>query len=240
MIDAMLLSNSFSPGLGLLEHALDSIGQLLGENCRVLFIPFASSDPDAYAHAMSEVLAPLGARVTSAHRATDPVLALARHDAVFVGAGNAFRLLRAVEHFGLLEAIGERARAGMPYLGASAGANLGCPTIRTTNDMPIVQPDSFRALGLVPFQINPHYPAAAHASLRETRDERLSEFLAENDVPVLALCEGSWLRVRGATAEIGGTAGGRLFTRNSLPRTVEHGEDISSLLASRPQYDTSH
>jgi dipeptidase E len=211
---------------------------LLGEDSRVLFVPFASSHPDAYTQAMTDALAPLGVRVTGAHQVTDPARALAQHDAVFVGGGNAFRLLRAAESCGLLPAIRERAAAGLPYLGASAGANLACPTIRTTNDMPIVQPASFNALGLVPFQINPHYPAVAqHEGQGETRDDRLSEFLDENDVPVLALCEGSWLRVHGPTAVIGGTSGGRLFSRGSTPLTVEPGDDVSPLLASRPVYD---
>ena len=239
--DLMLLSNSFSPGLGLLEHAIDTIGELLNEGSRVLFIPFASSDPDAYTDAMTDGLAPLGVRVTGAHRVTDPVRALAEHDAVFVGGGNSFRLLRAAERSGLLSVIRERVAVGMPYLGASAGANLACPTIRTTNDMPIVQPASLNALELIPFQINPHYPATAQDGYPgETRDTRIVQFLEENDVPVLGLCEGSWVRVQGATASIGGTAGGRLFARGAAPRAVEPGDDVSSLLTRQSMYDVPH
>jgi dipeptidase E len=239
LIDLMLLSNSYSPGLGLLEHALDTVGELLGAGSRVLFVPFADSDPDRYADAMSAALAPVGARVTGAHRVADPVRALAEHDAVFVGGGNSFRLLRAAQRCGLLPAIRERVAAGLPYLGTSAGANLACPTIRTTNDMPIVAPASLGALALIPFQINPHYPAASPgAGPGETRDQRLHEFLEENDVPVLALREGSWLRVQGPAASIGGTAGGRVFTRGAAARPVEPGDDVSYLLTSRPAYDT--
>ena len=241
MIDLLLLSNSFSPGLGLLEHALDTTGEVLGEGSRVLFIPFASSDPDAYTDAMSEGLAPLGARVTGAHRVANPVRALEEHDAVFVGGGNSFRLLRAAERSGLLPVIRERVAVGMPYFGVSAGANLACPTIRTTNDMPIVQPASLNALELIPFQINPHYPATAQDGYPgETRDTRIAEFLEENDVPVLGLCEGSWVRVRGAAASIGGTAGGRLFTRGAASRAVGPGDDVSSLLTRQPMYDLRH
>jgi dipeptidase E len=239
VIDLMLLSNSYSPGLGMLEHALDTVRELLAEGSRVLFVPFADSDPDRYTDTMSAALAPVGAQVTGAHRVSDPVRALAEHDAVFVGGGNSFRLLRAAQRCGLLPVIRERVAAGMPYLGTSAGANLACPTIRTTNDMPIVAPTSLSALGLVPFQINPHYPAASQgASQGETRDKRLQEFLEENDVPVLALREGSWLRVHGPAASIGGTAGGRVLTRAAGARPVEPGDDVSYLLTSRPVYDT--
>ena len=184
------------------------VKHLLRTKCQACREPlhdtYAASDPDGYAEAMREILGKLGVQVTGAHRAADPLAALARADAVFVGGGNAFRLLRAVQRSGLLTAIGSRVRAGMPYLGVSAGANLACPTIRTTNDMPIVQPSSLSALGLVPFQVNPHYPAASShdGPLREARDRRLGEFLEENDVPVLGLCEGSWLQVSGTRATL--------------------------------------
>jgi dipeptidase E len=135
--EVMLLSNSFSPGQGALEHAMDALAAFFGGVRQVLFIPYAASDPDRYTEATREILARLGVRVTGAHRAASPLAALDQADAVFAGGGNAFRLLQAVRRSGLLAAIGSRARAGLPYLGVSAGANLACPTIRTTNDMPI-------------------------------------------------------------------------------------------------------
>jgi dipeptidase E len=238
--DLMLLSNSFSPGRGALEHAVDTLAQLFAGCREVLFVPYAASDPDAYTEAMREILATLGIQVTGAHHAADPLNALARADAVFVGGGNAFRLLRTVQRNGLLPAIGRRVRAGMPYLGVSAGANLACPTIRTTNDMPIVQPASLHALGLIPFQINPHYPDAHRdgAPAIAARDQRLREFLEENDVPVLGLREGSWLHVRrGAHAHLGGTTSARLFTRGREPRGLQPGDDLTDLLRTHPRYD---
>ena len=238
MPELMLLSNSFSPGQGALEHAMDALAAFLAGTRQVLFVPYAASDPDGYAEAMREVLGRLGVQATAAHRAADPLAALARSDAVFVGGGNAFRLLQAVQRSGLLAAMGDRARAGMPYLGVSAGANLACPTIRTTNDMPIVQPASLAALGLIPFQVNPHYPAAHDGPLREARDRRLGEFLEENDVPVLGLCEGSWLQASGTRAMLGGTAGGRVFARGQAPRDVRPGDDLTTLLRTRPRYDS--
>jgi dipeptidase E len=238
--ELMLLSNSFSRGQGALEHAMEDLAILFAGAPEVLFIPYAGSDPDRYTEAMREVLASLGVRVTGAHRTADPVAALDKADAVFVGGGNAFRLLQAVQRNGLLAAIGVRVRAGLPYLGVSAGANLACPAIRTTNDMPIVQPTSLTGLGLIPFQLNPHYPAASthDGQLRQLRDRRLGEFLEENDVPVLGLCEGAWLRVSGTRAVLGGTAGGRIFARGSTPRDVHPGDDLSPLLSTRPRFDS--
>jgi dipeptidase E len=146
---------------------------------------------------MRRILAALDLRVDGAHRAADPLTAVAGADAVFVGGGNAFRLLRRVQDSGLREANRARVRDEMPYLGVSAGTNLACPTIRTTNDMPIVGPASLRALGLIPFQINPHYPAERDGAAQvAARDKRRQGFLEENDVPVLGLREGSWMRVR--------------------------------------------
>jgi dipeptidase E len=120
----------------------------------------------------------------------------------------------------------------MPYLGASAGTNVTAPTIKTTNDMPIVQPASFDALGLVPFQINPHYvdadPASRH--MGETREDRLREFLEENDVPVVGLREGAWLRVNGAAGELGGRTGARLFRRDRPPEELAPGAALDALL----------
>ena len=240
MPELMLLSNSYSPGQGALQHAMDALAAFFAGARQVLFVPYAASDPDRYAEATREILGQLGVQVAAAHRAASPLAALASADGVFVGGGNAFRLLRAVQRNGLLDAIGSRARAGMPYLGVSAGANLACPTIRTTNDMPIVQPASLAALGLIPFQVNPHYPAAdaPDGPLREARDQRLGEFLEENDVPVVGLCEGSWLRVSGSQATLGGTTGGRVFTRGHAPGDVRPGDDLTALLSTRPRYDS--
>jgi dipeptidase E len=238
--ELLLLSNSLSPGLGFLEHALTEIGELVPPGSRLLFLPYASSDPDRYTRVVAEALAPLSVHVTGAHALTDPVSELGGADAVFTGGGNSFRLLKTLQASGLLPAIRERATTGMPYLGASAGTNVACPTIRTTNDMPIVQPASLDALGLIPFQINPHYldpdPASTHQG--ETRPQRILEFLEENDVPVLALREGSWLRVSGSAARVGGTAGGIIFSRLEGERSVAPGTDVSHLLSARSRFDS--
>jgi dipeptidase E len=237
--ELLLLSNSVSPGMGFLEHARTVIADLVPPKSRLLFLPYAAADLDRYAAVMAEALAPLSISVTAAHRCDDPVAALADCDAVFAGGGNSFRLLRALQAAGLVAALRTAAASGLPYLGASAGTNMACPTIRTTNDMPIVQPESLEAIGLIPFQINPHYldpdPASSHQG--ETRPQRIGEFLECNDVPVLGLREGSWLRVSGSTAVLGGTAGARLFRRSQEARELWPGTDVSDLLTVSPRFD---
>lgn len=155
---------------------------------------------------MRQALTPAGIEVTGLHQASDLTTAVADAQAVFVGGGNSFRLLRTLTTLGLLEALRQAAQAGVAYLGASAGTNLACPIIRTTNDMPIVEPGSLAALGLIPFQLNPHHldPDPHRPHQGETRSKRIEEFLEENDVPVLGLREGAWLRVSGSRAHLSG------------------------------------
>ena len=160
---------------------------------------------------------------------------------MFVGGGNSFRLLKALHEQDLVRAIRERVAAGAVYMGSSAGTNMACPTLRTTNDMPIVQPPSFEALGLLPFQINPHYldarPDTAH--MGETRAQRLAQFLEENDVPVVGLREGTWLRREADRLTLGGIeAGGVVFRRGAQPSEIGPGHDLSALLREKPRFDT--
>jgi len=234
----LLLSNSATHGQPYLFHALEAISEHLAGQPRVLFVPYALADHEAYTATVAEALRPIGVSVEGLHRHSDPVSALRSAQAVFAGGGNTFRLLRRLRRSGLLGPLSTRVRAGLPYLGSSAGTNLASPTIRTTNDMPIVDPEGFEALGLVPFQINPHYldpdPASTHQG--ETRYQRLVEFCEENDAPVLAMREGAWLRVNGATAFLGGSAGAVLF-RHGLPVSeLGAGADVSWLLGTVPRF----
>jgi dipeptidase E len=238
--ELLLLSNSTAPGMGFLEHAVPAIRTVLGDRGSLLFVPFASSDPDTYTSVMRQALAPAGIEVTGLHQAGDLAAAVADAQALFVGGGNAFRLLRTLTTLGVLEALRQAALAGVPYLAASAGTNLACPTIRTTNDMPIVEPGSLAGLGLIPFQLNPHYldpdPRSGHQG--ETRSQRIEEFLEENDVPVLGLREGAWLRVSGTRAHLSGRNTGRLFRRQADPIDIPVGADLSELLDTCPRFDT--
>jgi dipeptidase E len=156
------------------------------------------------------------------------VQAVNETDAIFIGGGNTFRLLKALYDHELLGPIRERVAGGMPYVGSSAGSNVAGPTIRTTNDMPIVQPPSFDALGLVSFQLNPHYldadPNSTH--MGETREERIMQFLEENETPVIGLREGAMLRIENGTTTLRGSSGARIFRRGEAPQEVVPGAQI--------------
>ncbi len=204
----LLLSNSRDAGGRYLGHAQEIIREFLGDRVgTVLFVPFATviGSFDAAAARARAVFREMGYELVSVHEAADPVAAVERAEGIVIAGGNTFHLLRALAGRGLLEAIRARVDSGVPYIGWSAGAVVACPTIATTNDMPIVEPGSFRALGLVPFQINPHYTdfhPPGHQG--ETRAERIAELLAvDPQCVVVGLREGSLLRVEDA-----GGAGG--------------------------------
>lgn len=218
----LLISTSTVHGTQYLEHARDELVALLAGCRRVLFVPFALKDRDAYAAKARAAFDEMGFDLDSIHEAAAPRKAVEDAEAVFVGGGNTFRLLDALYRLDLLTALRERVAAGMPYSGASAGANLAGPTIRTTNDMPIVQPPSFDALGLVGFQINPHYidPFPGSTHMGETRETRIREFHEENDTPVVGLREGAMLRVDGPRVSLVGAAGARIFRRGQEPVEV--------------------
>ncbi|WP_419999331.1 dipeptidase PepE [Streptomyces boninensis] len=240
-MNLLLLSNSAAPGRGYLEHATEVIADHLAGVAELVFVPYALADHDTYTAKAAAALKPLGVTVRGVHEDGDPARTVAGAQAVFTGGGNSFRLLKALHEHGLIEAVRERAAAGMPYMGSSAGTNMACPTLRTTNDMPIVQPPSFTAFGLVPFQINPHYldPDPASSHMGETREERLTQFLEENDVPVLGLREGTWLRRTGDALQLGGiTAGARLLRRGTQPQEYAPGADLSELLSLPAHFDT--
>jgi dipeptidase E len=213
----------------------DSLRDFLGASVRrVLFVPFAAviSSEDAYRDKVRRHFGPLGYEVESLHEVQDARAAVREADAVAVGGGNTFKLLRDLYEAGVVELIRERALGGMPYVGWSAGSNVACPTIRTTNDMPIVEPPSFAALGLVPFQLNPHYTdyhPPGHNG--ETRDERLAEFVHANPgVRVVGLREGTMLRVEGDDIRLLGGKPARLFLKGEPAADFDDRQTLQSLL----------
>ena len=234
----LLLSNSTNYGSGFLEHATGTIRDFLGTAVsEILFIPFAGVrvDANAFTEKVRDRLGPLGYKVTGIHTARDQAGAVRAAAAIAVGGGNTFHLLETMAHKGLLGPIRERVRAGVPFIGWSAGANVACPTIRTTNDMPIVEPPTLDALGFLPFQINPHYTDARmpdHSG--ETRAERLLEFIEVNpDVPVLGLREGSILRVEGPVMTLLGDKSARVFRKGRDPEDVPPGPLSADLTPGR-------
>ena len=233
MRNLLLLSNSTNHGQGYLDHALPEIRALLGAARRLVFVPFALHDRAAYAAKARARFGAEGIEVDELTPSAAGRRALASAEAVFVGGGNTFRLLKTLQDEGLLEPLRGRVRDGLPYLGASAGINIVCPTIKTTNDMPIVQPATFEALGIVPFQINPHYldPDPGSRHMGETREDRIREFHEENDAAVVGLREGAWLRIQGGDGQIGGAAAARVFRRGRAPEELAIGASLAPLLS---------
>jgi dipeptidase E len=227
----LLISNSTLHGSGYLDHAEAEIRDFLGELKHVLFVPFALFDRDKYAAMAQARLQRMGYELMSIHTAADPVQTVKETDAMFIGGGNTFRLLKALYEFDLLDVVRERVDAGMPYIGSSAGSNLACPTIKTTNDMPIVQPPSFNAFGLVSFQINPHYldPDPNSKHMGETREERIIQFLEENETPVVGLREGSMLRIENGETILRGSTGARIFRRGLEPVEISSGAKLEGI-----------
>lgn len=227
----LLLSNSTAPGRGYLEHVRDELGDFLSGVQDLAFVPYALADLDGYTAKVAQALQRFGVRVRGVH-ADAPVKTVADAEALFVGGGNTFRLVDRLHRLGLMAAVRNAVRSGTRYLGSSAGTNVAAPTLKTTNDMPIVEPPSFRTLGLVPFQINPHY-VDVHPELHmgETRDERLRQYLEENDQPCLAMREGTWLRRHGGLLELrGASVGAKLYQLGAEPVDIDAPADLSFLL----------
>jgi len=230
----LLISNSTLHGSGYLDHAETAIRSFLGAVPRVLFFPYALHDRDGYASRARARLGAMGYCVDSAHDRPDTRDAIERARCFFIGGGNTFRLLDCLERLDLVEAIRRRVLDdGVPYVGSSAGAIVAGPTLKTTKDMPVVQPPTFDALGLAPFQISPHYldPDPGSTHMGETQEERIQQYHEENDAKVVGLREGSWLRVEDASVVLGGVAGARLFVKGRPPREAPPGSRLDDLLA---------
>lgn len=221
----VLASNSTNPGGEYLGHLDDAVRHHFSDSTRVAFVPYALADLDGYSATAERKFESLGIRLESVHRHPEPAQGLSAADGVFIGGGNTFRLLDRLVRHDLIEPIRDLVADGGPYLGTSAGSNVACPTIKTTNDMPIVQPPTFAALGLVSFQINPHYmerdPDTPHGG--ETRRQRVAEFHEENETPVIGLREGSWLEA-GDGIVLRGPHPAVLFRRGFEPIGLEPGE----------------
>jgi dipeptidase E len=233
----LLLSNSKNVNQGYLEHAENALKNFLGTKVqRLLFIPYAGVRVtyDEYAARVRSRFQQMGYELDSIHEAANPAQAVKEAEALAVGGGNTFHLLGELYKNNLLEAIRARVIDGMAYIGWSAGSNVACPTIKTTNDMPIVEPESFQALNLVSFQINPHYlDAHPEGHQGETREERLLEFITANpEVYVVGLREGSILQVDGATIRLLGDKTARVFFEGQEIREYRKDDSLAFLLAS--------
>ena len=228
----LLISNSTLYSHGYLDHVEEEIRNFLGAAKTVLFVPFALYDRDAYAAQAGARFEAMGYTLESVHSIENPLPAIQRADAIFVGGGNTFRVLKALQDLNLLEPIRRKVKSGAAYIGSSAGSNVAGPTIKTTKDMPIVQPRSFDSLGLLPFQISPHYldPDPNSTHMGETQEERILQFLEENETPVVGIREGAWLLIENGGVTLKGDAGARIFRRGHAPIEVRPGTEISKLV----------
>ena len=231
----LLISNSTLHGSGYLDHAEQEIRDALGVIKRVLFIPFALHDRDAYAAQARKRFEEMGYALDSIHEARDAKSAgnkVDKAEAIFIGGGNNFRLLDGLYQSNLLAPIRRRVKEGMLYMGSSAGAVVAAPTIKTTNDMPIVQPPSFNSLGLISFQINAHYldPDPNSTHMGETREVRINQFLEDNETPVVGLREGCMIRVEQGVHLLKGRTNARIFRRGSDPVELKPGSTLDHFI----------
>ncbi|MBF4487468.1 dipeptidase PepE [Flavobacterium sp. CSZ] len=205
------------------------------KNCKsILFIPFARPggiSHDQYTSKVSQAFASINISVKGIHEFDDAGDAIKNAEGIFTGGGNTFLLVTQLYKHNVMQVLAETVKNGTPYLGTSAGSNICGLSMQTTNDMPIIYPPSFQTLGLIPFNLNPHYldPDTQSKHMGETRETRIKEFHAFNTIPVLGLREGSWLEVKGNTITLKGNLSARLFLQNETPKELETESDLSNL-----------
>ncbi|POY35231.1 dipeptidase PepE [Solitalea longa] len=235
-MNLLLLSNSTNAGENYLEYPKQYIADFLAKYSvtEVLFIPFAAVtfSYDEYEAKVAERFSEFNVKVNSIHTFNSPINAVNNAQAIVIGGGNTFHLLKSMQDLELMDAIRQKVLNDTPYIGWSAGTNVTCPTICTTNDMPIVQPQSFNALNLIPFQINPHYLDShpdSHAG--ETREQRLLEYIAANPNRYVAgLREGCMFYFENNSIRFEGGKTVRIFKRNEETREIGSIADFSFLL----------
>ena len=231
----LLISNSTTPGEPYLDYPKHEIQKFIGEkSVNALFIPYAAVtfSFNTYESKVEERFAEIGHHVTSIHHFADPVEAVRNAEAIVVGGGNTWQLVRMMHDNAVMEAIKIKVEQGTSYIGWSAGSNVACPTLRTTNDMPIIDPKGFDCMNLVPFQINPHYlDANPEGHGGETREQRIEEFLEVNpEITVVGLREGTMLKYEDNKLILIGSRSARIFTKGAVPKELSAGDDFGFLL----------
>lgn len=234
MRNIIIASTSTIHGSGYLEYIIEDLKVFFANAKTILFIPYARPggiSHDDYTKKARSVFAQIGKTTKGIHEFKNPIEAIKNADGIFVGGGNTFVLTYQLYKNSLIDTLKYTVNNGTPYLGTSAGSNICGLTIKTTNDMPIVYPSSFNALGLVPFNINPHYldPDASSTHMGETRETRIKEFHYYNTQPVIGLREGSWLAVKGKSIILRGHLTARVFEYNKTPYEVSSGMELNHL-----------
>lgn len=230
----IIASTSTLHGGGYLEYIMPTL-QTFFKDCRsLLFIPYARPggiSHDDYTNRVRAAFAQIDLKVNGLHEFDNPIEAIQKAEAIFTGGGNTFLLVTQLYKHKVMDVLADTVKNGTPYLGSSAGSNITGLSMQTTNDMPIIYPPSFQTLGLIPFNLNPHYLDADLQSkhMGETRETRIKEFHQFNSVPVLGLREGSWLEVLGDRITLKGDLKARLFRQNREPEELDAGSDLSGL-----------
>jgi len=239
----LLISNSTNAGEDYLSWPRTHIKEFLSKFGvrKVLFIPYAGVNLttagieksfDLYEDRVKKIFKEMGFVLHSIHREQNPVVAVNEAESIVIGGGNTFHLALLMQEYGIMEPIRRKVLRGIPFVGWSAGANVTCPTMKTTNDMPISEPPSFNCLKLIPFQINPHYldvNPAGHAG--ETREQRILEFLSVNrEATVVGLREGCLLKVEGDTMNLVGNRSLRVFRYGMEGQEFQENENLDFLL----------
>lgn len=234
MKNLIIASTSTLHGGDYLEYLLPEL-KIHFEHCKtILFIPFARPggiSHDEYTKKVALAFAKINKELKGIHEFEDFSKAIKNAEGIFTGGGNTFLLVSQLYKNNIMTLLADAVKNGTPYLGTSAGSNICGLTMQTTNDMPIIYPPSFQTLGLVPFNLNPHYldPDLQSKHMGETRETRINEFHSFNTIPVLGLREGSWLDVKGVKITLKGNFTARLFRQNQTPEEIESGSDLSSL-----------
>jgi dipeptidase E len=229
----LLFSNSTNPGEEFLQHAIEDIGNFLTGIDKVLFLPYAAVNLtfNDYEKLVQKSFSTLGIEVESLHHFRDAKKTVREAQAIVVGGGNTFRLLKMIQQLDIIETLRFRVLDGAPYVGWSAGANVACPTICTTNDMPIAEPDNFSSINLVRFQINPHYTDVYPQNhTGETRDERLEEFVIMDPFSyVVGLREGSSILIEDGNIKLRGPHTAKIFKNGIIPKEYSTNDDLDFL-----------
>lgn len=234
MKNLIIASTSTLHSGGYLEYLLPELSAHFKNTTTLLFIPYARPSGithDEYTEKVRQAFSKINIKVKGLHEFENPKEAIQQAEGIFTGGGNTFLLVSQLYRYGIMTLLSETLKAGTPYLGTSAGSNITGLTMQTTNDMPIIYPPSFQTLGMIPFNLNPHYldPDTNSTHMGETRETRIKEFHQFNTVPVLGLREGSWLEVRNETITLKGNLKARLFRQNQEPEELESGSDLSFL-----------
>lgn len=231
MKNIILASTSTIFGGQYLDYLRSEIQNLFHDIKEIVFIPFARPSGithDEYTEKVASFFNDLSIKIVGLHTFKDPQSAIKNTQGFFTGGGNTFLLVKTLHELGIMNVLKQEVENGKPYLGTSAGSNIGGINLKTTNDMPIVYPSSFECMGLVPFNINPHYldpnPELKHNG--ETRETRIMEFLTQNDIPVIGLREGNWIRVLGNKITTEGDHSTRIFENGKAPYEVKGGTEL--------------